>query len=113
MEEVSNADLKESFDKHSADDKLFQDAQGVVNEEFSKSLAALHQRLGDVATKEDVDELKNLLKAVRIGTGVFSYTFNNAAKIGSYILLLIAVFGVIKYGVWGAAMWFFKLINGA
>lgn len=109
---ISDVDLKESFDKHSADDKLFQESQGEVNEATGKSLAALHARLGDIATKEDIDELKNILKAVRIGTGVFSYTFNNAAKIGSFILFVIAVFAVIKYGIYGGALWVFKLING-
>lgn len=105
MEPITNADLKESFDRHSADDKLFQEAQGLVNEATSKSLTALHERLGDVATREDVAELKNFLKNVDVGVGIFKFTFNNASKIGTFLIFLFGIYIFLKLGAVGVVAW--------
>lgn len=106
MEPITNSDLKESFDRHSADDKLFQDAQGQVNEATAKSLAALHERLGDVATREDVAELKKFLKSVDVGVGIFRFTFNNASKIGTFLIFTFGVYLFLKLGLVGVIAWF-------
>lgn len=104
--EPTNAELKESFDRHSADDRLFQEAQGLVNEATAKSLAALHERLGDVATREDVAELKAFLKNVNIGVGAFRFTFNNAGKIGTFLLFIFGIYIFLKLGLVGVIAWF-------
>jgi hypothetical protein len=117
----TNAELKDLFELHAESDREFQDRQNKVNDEASRSRTLIHERLDELPTKEDmaalatkndVAELKQVLKAVRVGTGIFSYSFNNAAKIGSFVLFLIAIYGIIKFGIFGAVRWFFKLISG-
>lgn len=107
--EPTNADLKESFDRHSADDRLFQEAQGLVNEATAKSLESLHKQVGDIAqtqaTKEDMEELKRFLKNANIGIGVLRFTFNNASKIGAFAFFLFACWIFLKLGVVGVVAW--------
>lgn len=106
--EPTNSDLQEAFEKHAADDKLFQDAQGLVNEATAKSLASLHQRLGELATKDDIGDIKTFLKNISVGVGIFKFSWNNASKIGSFALLLISLYAIAKFGVFGAIQWFFS-----
>lgn len=105
MDPISNEDLKESFDRHAADDKLFQDAQSLVNEQTAKSLEAIHKRISDLATKEDISELKDFMGRMDVGLGVIRFTWNNAGKIGSVIVMVAGMYLVLKYGVVGAVSW--------
>lgn len=108
--EPSNAELKESFDRHAADDKIFQDAQAAVNTETVKSLQALHKRVGELATKKDIANVEEFLKGVQVGVGIFKFSWNNASKIGSFVLMLIAIFAIAKFGIMGAIQWFFSKV---
>lgn len=108
----TNLDLKQSFDAHAMEDVKFQQETRLINKEMALfkaetegSLAAIHARLDTVATKEDVKELKKFLDGVRIGTGIFSFTFQNASRIGSFVMVIIALSLVVKYGVFGAVAW--------
>lgn len=103
--EPTNLDLKESFDRHSADDRLFQEAQGLVNAETAKSLASVHERMSALATKDDIGDLKEFMSNINIGLGIVKFTWNNAGKIGSVILFLGGAYLVLKYGVVGGLMW--------
>lgn len=97
--------LKADFQAHAIKDEANQ-AENIMQ------FGSVHDRLDIVATKEDVEEIKSLLKAIRVGTGIFSFTFNNAAKIGSLVLFIIGIYAVLKFGIAGAVIWFTKLING-
>lgn len=113
--EPTNADLKKSFDAHALEDHAFQEKSSKFSGEMAMfkaetegSLASIHERLSDIATKEDVDELKQILKAARVTAGIFTFTFDNASKIGSFALFFIGGFLILKYGIMGAIAWFFS-----
>lgn len=101
--EPTNAELKDSFDRHAAEDHAFQSKQIQTNDEMTQSLASIHKRLSELPTKEDIPE---------IIANAFKFSFNNAGKITSFVILLIGVYALLKFGVAGAVAWFFKLING-
>lgn len=112
--EPTNADLKKSFDAHALDDHAFQEKSSEFNGEMAMfkaetegSLATIHDKLNGLATKEDMDEVKTILKAARVTAGIFNFTFDNASKIGSFILFFIGGFLILKYGIMGAIAWFF------
>lgn len=112
--EPTNADLKKAFDTHAIEDTAFQEKIKAFNGEMAifraeteGSLAAIHEKLGSLSTKEDTDELKTILKAARVTAGIFNFTFDNASKIGSLILFIIGGFLILKYGILGAIAWFF------
>lgn len=71
------------------------------------AIRAIHKRLDDIATKDDIAQLMAFMKNVKIGLGIFNFSWNNASKIGSFVIFLIAIFAIIKYGVFGAIAWFF------
>lgn len=79
-------------------------AHAKVDEDAIK---AIHKRLDDIATKKDIQDLQDFMKNVNIGLGIFRFSWNNASKIGSFVIFLIAIFAIIKYGVFGAIAWFF------
>lgn len=76
-------------------------------EEDKSAIKAIHARLDDIATKEDIAQLMNFMKSVNIGLGIFNFSWNNASKIGSFIIFLLAIFAIVKYGIFGAVAWFF------
>jgi hypothetical protein len=112
--EPTNADLKAAFDTHTIEDHAFQAKSLAFNGEILQfkaetegSLAALHERLGTIATKDDIDEVKQVLKAARVTAGIFTFTFDNASKIGSFVLFAGTIVLLIKYGLFGAIAWIF------
>lgn len=108
LTEPTNQDLKETFEKHALADQIFQDMQMTVNEEAAKSRESIHKRLGELATKEDTQQILELIKAVKIGSGFFSFTWNNAAKIGQFIFFILGIMALLKYGILGAFAWLFN-----
>lgn len=105
MDEVTNAELKETFEKHAEDDRRFQEAQAIVNEEASKSRESIHKRLSELATKDDIAEMKDLMKNIKVGFGAVRFTFNNASQIGAFLLLLFGIYVFFKIGIVGLLMW--------
>lgn len=86
----------------------------VQNQEGAFHAHALEDKTNFDALHEKMDTILNgqretleFMKSVGIGVGFFKFTFNNAAKIGSFILLLIGIGFVIKYMLAGlvAAFW--------
>lgn len=81
-------------------------------EQDESNFAAIASKLENIATKEDVQELEQILKAARVTAGIFNFTFDNASKIGAFILFLVGLCALAKFGIFGAITWFFKTING-
>jgi 3-keto-L-gulonate-6-phosphate decarboxylase len=77
--------------------------------EMRKSLDAnLNEKVSALATTEDIKELKQFMKNLKIGLGVFEFSWNNSAKIGSIILFIIGVFIFFKVGIAGVIAAFFS-----
>lgn len=60
---------------------------------------AMNEKMDTLATKEDIAELKEFMKAITTTIGVFRFTWNNAAKIGSILLLLGGLVVFVKGGL--------------
>lgn len=67
----------------------------------------LNEKLSTLMTKEDGAELKAFMKNMKIGLGVFEFSWNNSAKIGSLLLFIFGIFIFIKVGVVGIIAFFF------
>lgn len=104
--EPTNAELKTAFEDHSAQDKRFQEAQAEVNAATLKSLASIHERIGTLATTEDIENVQSFLKSVNVGVGIVRFSWRNASQIGSFVLFLLAVYAVFKLGIMGAVSYF-------
>jgi len=98
--------IKQMFAAHAEDDHVVATAQAVVNAsqmevnlEVQSSLAGLHAWKDTVATKEDIKEMLDFMKQIDIGVGIFKFSWNNAAKIGSFLLLIVGVFIFFKMGL--------------
>lgn len=111
MNQPTNADIKESVEVlvHEADSNpsntelLFAFKEHLA--EDTKNFNALHVKMDAILLGQQ--ETMEFMKGVNIGTRFFKFTWNNAAKIGSFILLLIGIGFVIKYTLVGiiAAFW--------
>ena len=114
MNDLSQPATKQDFAAHAKDDHDFQVKQTLTNEGVEKSLQALHERMtglatkediANVATKEDIESIRAFLKTVKVGSGILGFSFNNASKIGSFILLILGAVILIKYGIMGGLLW--------
>ncbi len=112
--EPTNADLfvaiennNEAFLKHADDDFKTSEKQAKVNEKTKESLDSLHIWKETVATKEDIRELKDFMKQVNFSIGFFKFTWNNAAKIGAFFLLVGGIFIFFKMGLAAAFAFLF------
>lgn len=89
--------LRNDFIAHAHEDaktaKKFTEAFEVTDENFK----TLHKRLDNTATKEDIKEMMAFMKQIKIVVGGFSFTWNNASKIGAFILLILGFMLAIKY----------------
>lgn len=70
--------------------------------------ANLNEKMATLATTDDIKELKQFMKNMKIGLGVFEFSWNNSAKIGSIILFLLGVFIFFKVGIAGVIAAFFS-----
>lgn len=68
----------------------------------------LNEKLSTLMTKEDGAELKTFMKNLKIGLGVFEFSWNNSAKIGSIILFIIGIFIFFRVGIAGVIAAFFS-----
>lgn len=62
--------------------------------------------LKNFSTKDDIADLKNFMKNVNFGIGVFKFSFDNAGKIGALLLFLFGIGVFVKYGLIGIIAWF-------
>lgn len=99
------------MDDHAPATKADLRAHARVDEE---AISKIHKRLDLMPTKADIEqigknqkEMMTFMKNVNIGIGIFNFSWNNASKIGSFVIFMIAIFAIVKYGVFGAIAWFF------
>lgn len=77
--------------------------------EMRKSLDAnLNEKVALLATREDIKEMKAFMKNLRVGLGVFEFSWNNSAKIGSIIMLILGILIFFKLGITGVVAYFFR-----
>lgn len=67
---------------------------------------ALHEKMDTILSNQQ--ETLEFMKNVGIGLGIFRFTWNNAAKIGAFIGLLVAIVLVGKYMIAGVLTVFQK-----
>ena len=115
MHEPTNSDLyvqlenlRGEFISHAAEDKDVAIAQALVNKQEGESLAALHEWKETVATKKDIEEVLRFMRNVDSGVGMVKFTWNNAAKIGAFLGLLVGIFLLVKYGFVAAIAFIFR-----
>ncbi len=77
----------------------------VGHEAEERKFFASKDDLKGLATKADTKEILEFLKKVDVGIGFFKFSFNNASKIGSFLMLMFGIYILVKYGVVGAASW--------
>jgi hypothetical protein len=92
----TNAELLETIERGANVFKAHAD-------EDKTNFDAIHARMDTLATKEDIREVLEVMKSLNIVIGGFKFTFNNAAKIGAFIVLVGGVFYATK--LFGVALW--------
>lgn len=99
MQEITIENLPSLTAQHFIEDAAFQ-------KKMDEAIGEIHIKIDGLATKDDIKELKEFMKNVNIGVGIFKFTWNNASQIGSIFVLLVAVGLFIKYGIVGVIAWF-------
>jgi hypothetical protein len=105
--EPSNTDIIKKFEEHAKNDEVFQDETRLMQAHQASETAEMGAKIDGLATKEDIRELKQFLKNVKIGEGILRFTWNNSAKIGSLAVFLFGIFLLFKLGIAGAISFFF------
>lgn len=98
--------------KHMEEDAAFQEEtrrihleQSVFKAETEGSLADIHTKIDGLATKEDIRQLMEFMKSFNIGIGIFKFSWDNAAKIGSFVILIAGLFFFFKAGIVAFFSW--------
>lgn len=108
---VQQENLRDDFRLHAKEDHDVAANQADVNKQVKDSLASLHEWKETVATKEDIRELKDFMGQVNVGLGIFRFSWNNAGKIGSFLLLIGGLFVFFKVGFAAAVAYIFGSHN--
>lgn len=85
--------------EHMKEDARFQEEQRSTNEQ-------LIAKIDGLATKEDIKQVLEFMKSVNTTVGIFRFTWNNAAQIGSVLGLIVAGVLFVKYGFLGLITFF-------
>lgn len=72
------------------------------NLEHFKSIST---QLAEISSKSD--RMFAFMKNVDAGISIFKFSWNNASKIGSFLVFAAGVLLFIKYGILGVVAWFF------
>lgn len=106
--EITNEDIKLLFEEHTKHDEDFQDetrlihaAQAESTAEMEGKLASLEVKIDGLATKDDIKELKEFMKNVKIGEGILKFSWNNMGKIGGVIVFIVGLYLFFKMGFLG------------
>ncbi len=95
MDNPSNADLKRSFDGHAREDGIFQEAQRETNATVEKSLAAIHERLGHLPTRdEEAQIISEVLGQMFVRNGKLA--FHGIVSLSVLVGAVIIIFGGLK-----------------
>lgn len=110
--EPTNRDLLTAFQAHAAEDATVHREDLVFQVEAAKVHKQIFDKIDALATKEDIaqinknqTEMMEFMKNINIGIGVFKFSWNNAAKIGSFLFLLVGVYYFFKFGIIGGIMY--------
>lgn len=95
MTDSHKTPLQESFDKHAAEDAIFQREQVKTNAKTEKSLASIHKRLGATTTREDTAEIvEEVIRRMLLSKGKTAYTIIIGA--GALAVALAGILGGFK-----------------
>lgn len=104
----TNQELLDTFAEHTKHDEAFQDetrlihaAQAESSAEMEGKLASLEAKIDGLATKEDIKELLQFMKNMKIGEGILKFSWNNMSKIGGTITFIIGCYLFLKFGFAG------------
>lgn len=105
---MEDTTITQLFAEHTKNDELFQDEmrliqahQAASNAETEGKLASLEGKIDGLATKEDIKELLQFMKNMKIGEGILKFSWNNMSKIGGTITFIIGVYLFFKFGIVG------------
>lgn len=80
------------------DDAKFQEDTRIIHAEFLAKVEVLEKKMEGVATKEDIAEVLEFMKSINVGLGIFRFSWNNASKIGFFILFIGGLIMAFKAG---------------
>lgn len=100
--EPTNADLKKVFDAHTSDDREFQKETRAFNGEMAEfkaevegSLAAIHEKLGQINTKdEEAEMMGNVIRQFLLSNG--KTAFHGIVALSILIGAIVVILGGAK-----------------
>lgn len=94
----TNAELKESFDKHAESDGEFQRMQSLTNEDAAKSLQAIHDRITRIPTKDDTEQIvSDVIKKMLLNN--WKFIFNMVLNISFFITAIGIIYEAGKWAL--------------
>lgn len=97
---------EETIRTHILDEAAARKEQSTINHEMAIFKAETEGTLATLATKDDIKEVLKFMREIKVGFGVFQFSFDNAGKIGAFLLLVAGVFMFFKFGLAAAAAFF-------
>lgn len=105
---MEDTTITQLFAEHTKNDEVFQDetrlvhaAQAESAAEMEGKLAGLEFKIDGLATKEDIKEVLQFMKNMKIGEGIVKFSWNNMSKIGGIITFFIGIYLFFKFGIVG------------
>lgn len=89
----------ETLAKHTAHDEEIDKIASGERAALKLDVSLLKEQMKTLATKDDIEELKEFMKNVNIGLGIFRFSWNNASKIGFFVLFIVGLFMFFKAGI--------------
>lgn len=79
-----------------------------TNADLQAQINDIHVTLATLATSADIADMRKFMERLNLGVGFFTFTWNNAAKIGSVLALILGVYIFFKVGIMGVVAFFIK-----
>lgn len=77
-----------------------------TNADLQVQINDIHKTMGTLATSADIADMRKFMERLNLGVGFFTFTWNNAAKIGSVLALIFGVYIFFKVGIMGLVSFF-------
>lgn len=77
-----------------------------TNADLQAQIDGIHSTMTTLATKEDIADMKIFMQRLDLSVGFFTFTWNNAAKIGSVLALVFGIYLFFKVGLMGFIAFF-------